>query len=108
MKPLIFSATKMRTLFFARFTTGKARGQVNGGPCMPIAPTRTTRPLRLRNSESSDSGVSQTAQLCRSGVARTGDSDIEMAEENGRHREVFSLAKSESGIQPEVGHPCSM
>jgi hypothetical protein len=44
-------ATKMRTRFFARFTNGRARRQANGGQCMPIAPARTTRPLRLRNSE---------------------------------------------------------
>src|SRR6267154_5800182 len=51
MKLPIFSATKMRTRFFARFTGGKARRQVNGGPCTPIAPARATRRLRLRNSE---------------------------------------------------------
>jgi len=47
----IFSATKMRTRFFARFTNGRARHPVNGGPCMPIAPAPNTRRLRLRNSE---------------------------------------------------------
>jgi len=53
----IFSATKMRTRFFAPFTSGRARHPVNGGPCMPIAPARNTRRLRVRNSESLDSGV---------------------------------------------------
>src|SRR6266851_6309481 len=31
--------------------------QVKGGACMPVAPARNTRRLRLRNSESLDSGV---------------------------------------------------
>jgi AraC-like DNA-binding protein len=37
---------------------GWPRRQLNGGPCMPIAQARTTRRLRLRNSESPDSSLS--------------------------------------------------
>jgi hypothetical protein len=46
MKPPIFSATKMRTRFFARFSSGRAHRQVNGGPCMPVAPAPTAHRLR--------------------------------------------------------------
>jgi AraC-like DNA-binding protein len=43
--------------FFPAFHQWEGTSPVNGGPCMPIAPARTTRQLRLRNSESSDSDV---------------------------------------------------
>jgi AraC-like DNA-binding protein len=49
---------KMPTLSFGRFTSGRAPRQVNGGPCMPIAAPRTTRRLRLPNSESPDLSLS--------------------------------------------------